>query len=41
MKPVEPIFVVDLFEPMLKRLLQLLRQLSEQEWYLATPDQQN
>jgi hypothetical protein len=37
MKPVEPIFVVDLFEPMLGRLLQLLRQLSEQQWRSATP----
>ena len=37
MKPVEPIFVVDLFEPMLDRLLQLLRQLSVQEWNSATP----
>jgi len=37
MKPVEPIVVVDLFEPMLDRLLQLLRQLSEQEWRNATP----
>ena len=37
MKPVGPIIVVDLFEPTLERLLQLLRQLSEQEWSLATP----
>ena len=37
MKPVEPIFVTDLFEPMLNHLLQLLRQLSEQEWSLPTP----
>lgn len=37
MKPVAPIFVNDLFEPMLNRLLQLLRQLSEQEWSLPTP----
>lgn len=37
MKPVEPIMVVDLFEPTLERLLQLLRQLSEPEWGLATP----
>ncbi len=37
MKPVEPIFVVDLFEPMLGHLLQLLRQLSEQQWRSATP----
>src|SRR6266704_5176776 len=37
MKPVEPIMVVDLFEPMLNRLLELLRQLSEEEWYFATP----
>ncbi len=37
MKPVEPVYVTDLFEPMLDHLLQLLRQLSEREWYLATP----
>jgi uncharacterized protein (TIGR03083 family) len=37
MKPVEPIIVVDLFEPMLDSLLQLLRQLSDQEWSSATP----
>jgi uncharacterized protein (TIGR03083 family) len=37
MKSVEPVYVVDLFEPMLDRLLELLRQLSEEEWYLATP----
>jgi uncharacterized protein (TIGR03083 family) len=37
MKPVVPIVVVDLFEPMLDRLLQLLRRLSEQEWGSATP----
>jgi uncharacterized protein (TIGR03083 family) len=37
MKPVEPIFVVDLFEPMLDRLLQLLRRLSVQEWNSHTP----
>ena len=37
MRPVEPIYVVDLFEPMLDRLLGLLHQLSEEEWYLATP----
>jgi uncharacterized protein (TIGR03083 family) len=37
MEPVEPILVVDLFEPMLKRLLHLLRQLSEREWSLPTP----
>jgi uncharacterized protein (TIGR03083 family) len=37
MKPLEPVYVVDLFEPMLNRLLELLRQLSEEEWYLATP----
>lgn len=37
MKPVEPIIVVDLFEPMLNRLLQLLRQLSELEWSMDTP----
>jgi uncharacterized protein (TIGR03083 family) len=37
MKPVEPIFVNDLFEPLLNRLLQLLRQLSEQEWSQPTP----
>lgn len=37
MKPVEPVYVTDLFEPMLDQLLQLLRQLSEREWNLATP----
>ncbi len=37
MKPVEPIVVVHLFEPMLDRLPRLLRQLSEQEWRSATP----
>ena len=37
MQPVGPIFVNDLFEPMLDRLLQLLRSLSEQEWGSATP----
>lgn len=37
MRSVEPLFVVDLFEPMLDRLLQLLHQLSEQEWRSATP----
>jgi uncharacterized protein (TIGR03083 family) len=37
MKPVESIFAVDLFEPMLDRLLLLLRQLSVQEWNSATP----
>lgn len=37
MQPVGPIFVNDLFEPMLERLLQLLRSLSEQEWGSATP----
>jgi len=36
MKPAEPIIVVDLFEPLLNRLLQLLRQLPEQEWNNAT-----
>jgi uncharacterized protein (TIGR03083 family) len=34
---VRPIFVNDLFEPMLERLLQLLRSLSGQEWGSATP----
>jgi uncharacterized protein (TIGR03083 family) len=37
MKPLEPVLVVDLFEPMLASLLRLLRQLSEREWSLATP----
>lgn len=37
MQPVGPIFVNDLFEPMLERLLQLLRSLSESEWESATP----
>lgn len=37
MKLVEPILVVDLFEPMLDRLLQLLRHLSEQQWKSPTP----
>lgn len=37
MKPVEPVYVTDLFEPMLDHLLQLLRQLSEHKWNLATP----
>lgn len=37
MEPVAPIIVIDLFEPMLDRLLQLLRQLSEHEWQNATP----
>lgn len=37
MKPVEPIIVIDLFEPTLEHLLRLLRQLSEREWGLATP----
>lgn len=37
MQPVEPIIVVDLFEPMLDRLLQLLRGLSAREWSYATP----
>ena len=37
MKPVEPIHVTHLFEPMLDQLLQLLRRLSEREWSLATP----
>jgi hypothetical protein len=37
MKPLEPIRVTHLFEPMLGHLLQLLRQLSEREWSLATP----
>lgn len=37
MQPLEPVDVVDLFEPMLNRLLELLRQLSEEEWYRATP----
>lgn len=37
MKPAEPVIVADLFEPLLNRLLQLLRQVSEQEWSNATP----
>ena len=37
MQPMGPIFVTDLFEPMLDRLLQLLRSLPEQEWSSATP----
>lgn len=37
MQPVGPIFVNDLFEPLLERLLHLLRSLSEQEWGSATP----
>lgn len=37
MQPVEPIIVVDLFEPMLERLLQLLRGLTAQQWSYATP----
>jgi uncharacterized protein (TIGR03083 family) len=37
MQPAGPIFVNNLFEPMLDRLLQLLRSLSEQEWGNATP----
>jgi hypothetical protein len=37
MKPLEPVYVVDLFEPMLNRLLELLGQLSEEEWCLAKP----
>jgi len=37
MKPVEPIFVNDLFEPMLNDLLELLRHLPEPEWGYATP----
>ncbi|QBD78511.1 maleylpyruvate isomerase family mycothiol-dependent enzyme [Ktedonosporobacter rubrisoli] len=37
MKPVEPIFVVELFEPMLDQLLQLLRPLSTEEWSRLTP----
>ncbi len=36
MKPVEPIRITHLFEPMLDHLLQLLRQFSEREWHLAT-----
>ena len=36
MKPVEPVHVTDLFEPMLDQLLQLLRLLSEREWSLTT-----
>jgi uncharacterized protein (TIGR03083 family) len=39
MKPVEPIIVMDLFEPMLEHLLDLLSRLSEQEWNRATPCQ--
>src|SRR5690349_1510758 len=37
MKPVEPILVTNLFEPILDRFLQLLRSLSEQEWSSTTP----
>jgi uncharacterized protein (TIGR03083 family) len=37
MIPLEPVYVVDLFEPMLDRLLEVLRLLSEEEWYRATP----
>ena len=37
MQPAEPVIVVDLFEPLLKRLLQLLRQLPEQAWNNDTP----
>ncbi|GHO88808.1 maleylpyruvate isomerase family mycothiol-dependent enzyme [Dictyobacter formicarum] len=37
MQPVEPIIVVDLFEPLLDRLLLLLRQLSAVEWQRPTP----
>ncbi|GLV55492.1 hypothetical protein KDH_23360 [Dictyobacter sp. S3.2.2.5] len=36
MKPVEPVITVDLFEPLLDRLLQLLRQLSPEEWQRPT-----
>ncbi|MBA2678675.1 MAG: maleylpyruvate isomerase family mycothiol-dependent enzyme [Ktedonobacteraceae bacterium] len=37
MKPVGPIIVTDLFEPVLERLLQLLHQLPEKDWSLPTP----
>lgn len=37
MKPVAPIFVNELFEPLLDRLLSMLRQLSEDEWRSDTP----
>jgi Mycothiol maleylpyruvate isomerase N-terminal domain len=37
METVESILIVDLFEPMLNRLLELLKQLSEEKWRLATP----
>ena len=39
MKPVEPIMVIDLFEPMLVYLLDLLHHISEQDWNRATPCQ--
>jgi uncharacterized protein (TIGR03083 family) len=37
MKAVEPIIVMDLFEPLLEHLLVLLSGLDEQEWDRATP----
>lgn len=37
MKAVEPIIVIDLFEPLLDHLLGLLSGLSEQDWVRATP----
>ncbi len=37
MKALEPIIVIDLFEPLLKHLLDLLSGLSEQDWARATP----
>ena len=36
MRPVEPIIVIDLFEPLLERLLQILHGLTEQDWGWAT-----
>lgn len=40
MKAVEPIIVIDLFEPLLGHLLGLLSRLDEQDWGRATPCQE-
>lgn len=37
MKPVEPIFVIDLFEPLLEHLLNLLHHMEKRDWKRETP----